>query len=100
MKTAFSMMDSWRKNYVKVYRKGACPKARRPFIRVKQTTCKLEGDELRVSITPRSFVHFDLSKRYFRIPKEVSSSVIAESQSSPQPGYTCQHTYLMRELNQ
>jgi putative transposase len=43
------MMGSWRKNYVKGYRKRKCPKARRLFVRVKQTLCKLEGDRLRVS---------------------------------------------------
>jgi putative transposase len=83
LKAAFSIMDSWRKNYVKGYRKRACPEARRPFIRVKQTLCKLEGDKLRVSIAPRSFVHFDLSKRYFRIPEEVSSSGIGEPIITP-----------------
>jgi hypothetical protein len=67
------MMDSWRKNYVKGYGKRECPRARRLFIRVKQTLCKLEGDRLRVSISPRRYVYFDLSKRYFKIPKEVSS---------------------------
>ena len=76
LKTAFSIMDSWRKNYVKGDRKRKCPEARRLFIRVKQTLCKLEGNKLRVSITPRGFIYFDLSKRYFRIPKEVSSSGI------------------------
>jgi putative transposase len=83
LKTAFSMMDSWRKNYVKGYRKRKCPKARRLFVRVKQTLCKLEGDRLRVSITPRGFVYFDLSKRYFKIPKEVSSSGVGEPVITP-----------------
>jgi putative transposase len=81
--TAFSMMDSWRKNYVKGCRKRKCPKARRLFVRVKQTLCKLEGDRLRVSITPRGFVYFDLSKRYFKIPKEVSSSGVGEPVITP-----------------
>jgi putative transposase len=50
---------------------------------VKQTLCKLEGDRLRVSITPRGFVYFDLSKRYFKIPKEVSSSGVGEPVITP-----------------
>jgi putative transposase len=78
LKTAFSIMDSWRKNYVKGDRKRKCPEARRQFIRVKQTLCKLEGDRLRATISPRKFVYFDLSKRYFKIPKEVSSNGIGE----------------------
>jgi len=91
-------MGSWRKNYVKGYRKRKCPKARRLFVRVKQTLCKLEGDRLRVSITPRGFVYFDLSKRYFKIPKEVSSSGVGEPVITP-TGYTYQYTYLMRTLD-
>uniref|UniRef100_A0A7J3V0G7 Transposase n=1 Tax=Candidatus Methanosuratincola petrocarbonis (ex Vanwonterghem et al. 2016) TaxID=1867261 RepID=A0A7J3V0G7_9CREN len=78
LKTAFSIMDSWKKNYVKGDRKRVCPKARRLFIRVKQTLCKLEGDNLRVTTAPKSFVYFDLSKRYFKIPREISSSGIGE----------------------
>jgi putative transposase len=78
LKTAFSIMDSWRKNYNKGDRKKVCPRAKRLFIRVKQTLCKLEGDKLRVTVAPRSFVYFDLSKRYFKIPEEVSSGGIGE----------------------
>jgi putative transposase len=32
LKTAFSIMDSWRKNCVKGYRKMKCPEARRQFM--------------------------------------------------------------------
>jgi putative transposase len=83
LKVAFSIMDSWRKNYVKGNRKRESPEAKRLFARVKQTLCKLEGDKLRVSIAPRRFVYFDLSKRYFRLPKEVSSSGIGEPIITP-----------------
>jgi putative transposase len=78
LKTAFSIMDSWRKNYFKGYGKRECPRAGRLFIRVKQTLCKLEGDRLRVSISPRRYVYFDLSRRYFKLPREVSSHGIGE----------------------
>jgi len=71
-------MDSWKKNYVKGNRKRVCPKAKRLFIRVKQTLCKLEGDKLRVTISPRKFVYLDLSKRYFKLPSKMSSSEIGE----------------------
>jgi putative transposase len=78
LKTAFSIMDSWKKNYVKGERGRVCPKARRLFIRVKQTLCKLEGDRLRVTISPRNFVYFDLSRRYFKLPNKLSSNGIGE----------------------
>ncbi|MCQ5374571.1 MAG: hypothetical protein NO515_06100 [Candidatus Methanomethylicia archaeon] len=71
-------MDSWRKNYNKGDRKRACPRAKRLFIRVKQTLCRLEGDMLRVTISPRKFVYFDLSRRYFKLPSELSSNGIGE----------------------
>jgi putative transposase len=78
LKTAFSIMDSWKKNYNKGDRKRACPRAKRLFIRVKQTLCRLEGDRLRVTISPRKFVYFDLSRRYFKLPDELSSNGIGE----------------------
>ena len=78
LKTAFSIIDSWKKNYIKGDRKRVCPKAKRLFIRVKQTLCKLEGDKLRITISPRKFVYFDLSKRYFKLPNKISSSGIGE----------------------
>jgi len=71
-------MDSWRKNYNKGDRKRACPRAKRLFIRVKQTLCRLEGDMLRVTISPRKFVYFDLSRRYFKLPDKLSSNGIGE----------------------
>jgi len=78
LKTAFSIMGSWRKNYVKGDRKKVRPRAKRLFIRVKQTLCKLEGDRLRVTISPRKFVYFDLSRRYFKLPNKLSSNGIGE----------------------
>ncbi|MEM0118676.1 MAG: hypothetical protein QXV32_09525 [Conexivisphaerales archaeon] len=78
LKTAFSMMKSWRKNYVKGRRKALCPKVKRLFVRAKQTLCKLEGEKLRVTIAPHRFVYFDLSRRYFKLPDNVSSAGIGE----------------------
>jgi putative transposase len=72
----------------KGYGKGRCPRAGRLFIRVKQTLCKLEGDRLRVSISPRRYVYFDLSRRYFKLPREVSSHGIGE------PVITLERIYL------
>ncbi|MEM0118146.1 MAG: transposase [Conexivisphaerales archaeon] len=84
LKTAFSIMKSWRKNYVKGRRKALCPKAKRLFVRAKQTLCKLEGEGLRVTIAPHRFVYFDLSKRYFKLPDNVSSNGIGEPIITPE----------------
>jgi len=81
--TAFSIMESWRKNYNKGYRKRKRPVARRLFARAPQDVCKLEGDELRVTLAPGKFVWFDMSRRYFPLPKEVSSRGIGQPVITP-----------------
>jgi hypothetical protein len=45
---------------------------------VKQTLIKLEGERLRLTIKPDEHVYIDLSKRYFPLPKEVSSAGLGE----------------------
>lgn len=78
LKAAYSIMDSWKKNYNKGKRKARLPMVRRLFLRAKQTLIKLEGAKLRVTISPQHHVYFDLSKRYFKLPDTVSSSGIGE----------------------
>jgi len=78
MKTAYSIFKSWRKNYVKGDRKRNKPTARRLFARVKQTLVKLEGERLRLTVKPGEHVYIDLSKRYFPLPREVSSAGLGE----------------------
>ncbi len=74
--TAFSILDSWKKNYDKGKRKRNCPVAKRLFVRVKQTLMKIEGDQLRISIKPRQFVYVDLSKRYFKINGKIGEPIL------------------------
>jgi len=78
IKTAYSILKSWRKNYVKGERKRNKPTARRLFARAKQTLIKLEGERLRLTIKPGGYLYIDLSKRYFPLPKEVSSVGLGE----------------------
>jgi putative transposase len=63
IKTAYSTLKSWRKNYVKGDRKRRRPVARRLFVRVKQILVKLEGERLRLTVKPGEYVYLDLSKR-------------------------------------
>ena len=74
--TAFSILDSWKKNYDKGKRKRNCPIAKRLFVRVKQTLMKIEGDKLRISIKPYQFVYIDLSKRYFKIDGRIGEPIL------------------------
>jgi len=84
IKTAYSIFKSWRKNYVKGERKRRRPTAKRLFVRAKQTLIKLEGEKLRVTIKPGEHVYLELSKRYFPLPSEVSSSALGEPVITPE----------------
>jgi len=84
IKTAYSLLKSWRKNYVKGERKRRRPTARRLFARVKQTLLKLEGEKLRVTVKPDEYVHIDLTHRYFPLPSEVSSTGLGEPVITPE----------------
>jgi len=84
IKTAYSILKSWRKNYVKGDRKRNKPTARRLFARVKQTLIKLEGEKLRLTVKPGEYVYLDLSKRYFPLPGEVSSAGLGEPIITPE----------------
>jgi len=84
IKTAYSILKSWRKNYVKGERKRRRPTAKRLFARAKQTLIKLEGEKLRVTVKPGEYVYLDLSKRYFPLPGEVSSAGLGEPVITPE----------------
>ena len=84
IKTAYSILKSWRKNYVKGDRKRNKPTARRLFARVKQTLIKLEDEKLRLTVKPGEYVYLDLSKRYFPLPGEVSSAGLGEPIITPE----------------
>jgi len=79
LKTAFSIMSSWKKNYNKGKRKRRCPIVKRPFVRVKQTLMKIEGEQLRITIKPREFVYIDLSKRYFKLNGRIGEPILTNT---------------------
>jgi len=88
LKTAYSIIDSWRKNYLKGDRKREKPQARRLFLRVKQTLCKLEGDRLRITLDGKGgYAHIDLSRRYFKLPDNISSDGMGEPVITPDTIY-------------
>jgi len=76
IKTAFSIIKSWKKNYVRGRRTRKQPKVRRFFARVKQTQLELKGELLRISLKPREFVYVDLSKRYFSLKGMLGEPVL------------------------
>jgi len=91
IKTAYSIFKSWRKNYVKGERKRRRPTARRLFVRAKQTLVKLEGEKLRLTIKPGEYVYLNLSKRYFKLPSEVSSAGLGEPVITPEKAHLPVH---------
>ena len=76
LKTAFAILKSWKKNYLRGNRKRHCPMVKRAFVRVKQTLMKLEGEQLRISIKPREFVYIDLSHRYFKLAGKLGEPIL------------------------
>ena len=66
IKTAYSILTSWRKNYMKGKRKRKKPSVNRRFIRVKTTLMKVEGSKIRITIKPRGeYLELDYSKEWF-----------------------------------
>ncbi|MHA1627177.1 MAG: hypothetical protein ACTSYT_04790 [Candidatus Asgardarchaeia archaeon] len=66
IKTAYSILTSWRKNYIKGKRKRKKPLVNRRFIRVKTTLMKIEGSKIRITIKPRGeYLELDYSKEWF-----------------------------------
>ena len=66
IKTAYSILTSWRKNYMKGKRKRKKPLVNRRFIRVKTTLMKVEGSKIRITIKPRGeYLELDYSKEWF-----------------------------------
>jgi putative transposase len=79
IKTAFSIINSWKKNYNKGRRKRHKPVVKRFFVRVKQTLMKLDEDRLRITIKPREFVYIDLSKRYFSLNGKMGEPILTDT---------------------
>ena len=66
IKTAYSILESWRQNYLKGRRKRKKPVVKRKFVRVKTTLMKVEGSKIRVTVKPREeYLELDYSGEWF-----------------------------------
>ncbi len=66
IKTAYSILESWRRNYLKGRRKRKRPLVKRKFVRVKTTLMKVEGSGIRITIKPREkYLELDFSGEWF-----------------------------------
>jgi len=67
IKTAYSILNSWRRNYIKGKRGRSKPIVKRKFARVKETLYRFRDWKIAITIKPRQFyIEFDLSKAWFR----------------------------------
>jgi len=67
IKTAYSILNSWRRNYIKGKRGRNKPIVKRKFVRVKETLYRFRDEKIIITIKPRQFyLEFDLSKAWFR----------------------------------
>ena len=67
IKVAYSILKSWRRNYLKGRRKRKKPVVKRKFVRVKETLYKFEDWKIRITIKPwKNYLEFDLSRAWFR----------------------------------
>ncbi|MEM2046663.1 MAG: transposase [Candidatus Jordarchaeales archaeon] len=66
IKQAYSILKSWRRNYVKGERSRQKPIVKRRFVRIKETLYSFRDGKIRVSIKPREeYLEFDISKAWF-----------------------------------
>lgn len=67
IKTAYSIINSWRRNYLKGRRGRNKPVVKRKFVRVKETLYIFRDGKIRITVKPReTYLEFDLSKAWFR----------------------------------
>jgi len=67
IKVAYSILKSWKRNYVKGRRRREKPVVKRLFVRVKETLYVYKNGEIRVTIAPRKqYLEFDLTRAWFK----------------------------------
>ena len=67
IKVAYSIINSWRRNYLKGKRSRNKPVVKRKFVRVKETLYVYRNDKIRITVKPRElYLLFDLSNAWFK----------------------------------
>jgi putative transposase len=66
IKQAYSIIKSWRRNYIKGERKRKKPVVKKRFVRIKETLYTYKDGKIKVSIKPyEEYLEFDISKTWF-----------------------------------
>jgi len=67
IKVAYSILKSWKKNYLKGERRRNKPTVKKLFAKVKETLYTYKNEKIRVTIVPRKlYLEFDLAKAWFK----------------------------------
>jgi len=82
IKQAYSIIKSWRRNYLKGERSRKKPVVKKRFVRIKETLYSFRNGRIRVSIRPhREYLEFDVSRAWFwpRVKKaEIGELILNE----------------------
>jgi len=67
IKVAYSILKSWKRNYLKGERRRTKPTVKKLFVRVKETLYTYKNGKIRVTVVPRKlYLEFDLAKAWFK----------------------------------
>ena len=66
IRVAYSILSSWKKNYMQGRRRRKKPTVRRKFVRVKGTLFVCKDGRIRVTIKPGEYLAFDYSNAWFK----------------------------------
>ena len=81
IKQAYSMLKSWRRNYIKGERSREKPVVKKRFVRIKETLYTYKDGKIRISIKPyEEYLEFDVSKSWFlsRAKGELGELILGE----------------------
>ncbi len=67
IKVAYSIINSWRRNYLKGKRGRNKPVVKRRFVRIKETLYVYRNSKIRITVKPRElYLEFELSRTWFK----------------------------------
>jgi putative transposase len=81
IKQAYSIIKSWRRNYIKGERERKKPIVKKRFVRIKETLYSFKNGRIKVSIKPyEEYLEFDISKAWFfrRAKSEIGELILNE----------------------
>ena len=81
IKQAYSIIKSWRRNYLKGERRRNKPTVKRRFVRIKETLYTYKDGKIKVSIKPyKEYLEFDISKSWFisKVKGELGELILNE----------------------